>query len=216
MFLIRWLHKWFGLILGLQFLLWTLSGAMMALLDHHKVAAEDAVLPPPGIAAARRTCCPGRCRQRAAGAGAQAEAEAALRPLCLRGDDARRASGWSTRRTGQPMADRRRQGRRRWRWRAYSGIAPVRAVDPGRQDHAGDPRVSPLPLWRVEFADKDHTTLFVSADTGEVLGAKNDTWRLWDVAWMLHIMDYAERKSFNHPLIITVAHGAWPGWRSAA
>jgi hypothetical protein len=65
-----------------------------------------------------------------------------------------------------------------------------------------------LPVWRVEFADKDRNTLLVSATTGEVLGAKNDTWRLWDIAWMLHIMDYQERQSFNHPLIITVGVGA--------
>ena len=51
MFLIRWLHKWFGLVLGLQFLLWAVSGATMALLDHHKVAAEDAVLPVAQLAA---------------------------------------------------------------------------------------------------------------------------------------------------------------------
>ena len=31
MFLIRTLHKWFGLVLGLQMLLWSISGAMMAL-----------------------------------------------------------------------------------------------------------------------------------------------------------------------------------------
>ena len=45
MFLVRTLHKWFGLILGLQFLIWALSGAVMALLDHHKVSGEHAVLP---------------------------------------------------------------------------------------------------------------------------------------------------------------------------
>ena len=67
-----------------------------------------------------------------------------------------------------------------------------------------------LPAWRVEFADDQHTTLFVSARTGEVLGLRNDTWRLWDVFWMIHIMDYTERESFNHPLIVTVATGvAW-------
>ena len=43
--LMRWTHKWVGLVLGLQFLLWAVSGAMMALLDHHKVSAEDAILP---------------------------------------------------------------------------------------------------------------------------------------------------------------------------
>ena len=33
----RRIHKWVGLILGVQFLLWALSGSMMALLDQEKV-----------------------------------------------------------------------------------------------------------------------------------------------------------------------------------
>src|SRR3546814_20066086 len=36
----RRIHKWVGLILGLQFVLWTLSGSMMALLDKDQVAAH--------------------------------------------------------------------------------------------------------------------------------------------------------------------------------
>ena len=46
MFLIRTLHKWFGLVLGLQMLLWSISGAMMALLDHHKVSGEGSIREP--------------------------------------------------------------------------------------------------------------------------------------------------------------------------
>ena len=37
---------------------------------------------------------------------------------------------------------------------------------------------------------------------------RGDTWRTWDFFWMLHNMDYVNRKSFNHPLIIVVAFGA--------
>jgi hypothetical protein len=88
-------------------------------------------------------------------------------------------------------------------------VAPVRSVQPV-DEITLETRDLKLPIWRVEFADKDRTTLLVSATTGEVLGAKNNTWRLWDVFWMIHIMDYTERQSFNHPLIITVATGvAW-------
>ncbi len=45
----RRVHKWIGLILGLQFLLWATSGAMMATLDMKSVGgceeARDAVAP---------------------------------------------------------------------------------------------------------------------------------------------------------------------------
>ena len=64
-----------------------------------------------------------------------------------------------------------------------------------------------LPAWRVEFADKERTTLILNAVTGEVAGAKTNTWRLWDFFWMIHIMDYTDRQSFNHPLIIIIATG---------
>src|SRR3546814_12442686 len=37
---------------------------------------------------------------------------------------------------------------------------------------------------------------------------RGDTWRTWDFFWMLHNMDYINRSSFNHPLIIFVAFGA--------
>ena len=43
-FLIRRLHKWFGLVLGLQFLLWSISGAAMALIDHRKVAGDQSIV----------------------------------------------------------------------------------------------------------------------------------------------------------------------------
>ena len=38
--LFRRIHKWVGLILGLQFLLWALSGSVMALLDKDKVGGH--------------------------------------------------------------------------------------------------------------------------------------------------------------------------------
>lgn len=62
-----------------------------------------------------------------------------------------------------------------------------------------------LPVWRVDFDDAGSTTLYVSPETGRLLARRNDTWRLYDFFWMLHIMDYDAREDFNHPLLITAA-----------
>ena len=44
----RRLHKWVGLVLAVQFLLWMSSGVMMSVLDTDKVGgAEFRVKPPP-------------------------------------------------------------------------------------------------------------------------------------------------------------------------
>ncbi len=67
-----------------------------------------------------------------------------------------------------------------------------------------------LPIWRVDFRDEPNSSYYVSGTTGAILERRNDTWRWWDFFWMLHNMDYADRTSFNHPLIITVGFAmAW-------
>lgn len=207
MLFLRWMHKWVGLILGLQFVLWTFSGGVMALLDHHKVSADAAVQPQPDVSLPANLL---SLPDVATAAGAPV-LKLQLKPLFDRyvyeattPAGVRLIDAVSGRRLDVDAARAKILA-----VAAYSGFEPVTSVT--RVDKTTlETRKFALPAWRVGFADKDHTALFVSAETGEVLGAKNDTWRLWDVVWMIHIMDYTERNSFNHPLIITVATGvAW-------
>ena len=88
--------------------------------------------------------------------------------------------------------------------RDYSGPGQISSIDPVQapsmeiRRHSGD-------AWRVVFDDDDATTLYVAADDGRILERRNDTWRLFDVFWMLHIMDYKEREDFNNVLVILVS-----------
>ncbi|MGA0607183.1 PepSY domain-containing protein [Phenylobacterium sp. VNQ135] len=205
MFLIRTLHKWFGLVLGVQFLLWALSGAVMALLDHHKVSGEHALLPVAGLQAPAELLPLARVAQ----AIGQPIQKLQLKPLHdTYVYEATTPQGVKILDavTGAPMAIDAAKARElavgRW-----SGSEPPASVSYISR-HTLETRDLPLPIWRVEFADKERHALLVSATTGEVMAAKNDTWRLWDIAWMLHIMDYDDRQSFNHPLIITLGTGA--------
>lgn len=207
MILIRRLHKWFGLILGLQFLLWAASGTVMALLDDDKVSAQRAVLAEAQV--------PSPAAPLSLAGVAAAVEEPILRlqlkplfdtyvyelktPTSVRLVDAV---------DGRPVVIDAARAKALAVSR-YSGFEPVRSVERVATSTL-ETRDMALPAWRVEFADAEHTALFVSAANGEILGAKNDTWRLWDLAWMFHIMDYTERQSFNHPLIVMVGCGvAW-------
>jgi Na(+)-translocating NADH:ubiquinone oxidoreductase F subunit len=62
-------------------------------------------------------------------------------------------------------------------------------------------------VWRVDFSDADETSVYVSSVSGAVLEHRNSTWRLFDIFWMLHIMDYSERTNFNNPLLVSSAVG---------
>lgn len=203
--LLRRIHKWIGLVLGLQFLIWAVSGATMALLDMDRVAggkAKPAAVPasfPAGSSAwpaVRRSL------------GSQPLAGMEVRPLLDRhvievatsagvrlfdAEDGRpiRVDGGLARRVAEA---------------SYSGggrvvaIAPLRELELAVREHK-------LPIWRVDFADGANSSFYVSGETGKLLERRNDTWRIWDFVWMLHNMDYVNHTSFNHPVIVVLAFG---------
>lgn len=62
-----------------------------------------------------------------------------------------------------------------------------------------------LPIWQVNFNDWIDTSLYVSNSEAKVITARSSIWRIFDIFWMLHIMDYDEREDFNNPLVIFMA-----------
>ena len=199
--LFRRIHKWVGLILGVQFILWTVSGAVMALLDmeevggHGGAAAAPVITPWPQGMSPPPTTGPvqGLALRRIVGRPVyELRAEEGLSLL-----DAR--TGRQVMIDG-PLAAKIARA-------AYHHRAPVRSIErierPNLEarDHEG-------PMWRVNFADTDNSSSYVSATSGLPLVNRNDSWRTWDFVWMLHNMDYAKRTSFNHPLIIFAGFSA--------
>lgn len=203
--LMRQLHKWTALIVGIQVLLWLVSGLAMSLFDEQEVSGavsaafeHDVELLPVN----------GRIAEPA---GLAASAAQPLREIELK-----RQSG-------------------KWVWRVesedqvqlYDAIdgssieideAYVRGVAAAGYDGTGKPKTvtllsSPtlearghsIPMWKVDFDDRYRTSFYISADEGRILERRNDTWRWFDLFWMLHTMDYAERDNFNNPWVIAVA-----------
>ena len=197
----RRIHKWLGLVVGLQFVLWALSGSVMAMLDSDKVGGHSAA----PVATIARTW-PADLIPPPAGAG--------IKGLTLRRIVDRPVYEIRDRQ-GMRIVDAR-SGQRvlidaalaqqiaRDAFHQRSAIASVeRLARPNfeARDHAGA-------MWRVNFRDEENSSSYVSADTGRALVNRGDTWRVWDIAWMLHNMDYANRTSFNHPLIILMTFAA--------
>ena len=204
---LRRIHKWVGLVIGLQFLIWAISGAAMALLDMEEVAGGPAAEAP--------------AMALPAGSAGWPQIQQALK--------GEQVTGLRLRSLPQGPVFQATTGRGVRLFSAADG-SPV-AIDPAAASviaSAAHPqgaraiRVEPLaeltlpvrehalPIWRVDFADDRNSSYYVSGTTGELLERRNDTWRWWDVFWMLHNMDYSERTSFNHPLIITVGFAmAW-------
>ncbi len=199
------LHKFLGLVIGVQILLWVSGGFVMSFFDIERVRGEHLMaahaprpLPAAAVPAAVRAAIGDRGvlslsmevrldRPLAeivfADGGGRAlvdlESAAVLSPL---------DAGWAER---IARAD-------------YAGKADIAAVELIRENSPQEYR-GPLPVWRVALADDEETTLYISPETGRVLARRNRIWRLYDVFWMLHIMDYDARVNFNHPLLVGAA-----------
>jgi uncharacterized iron-regulated membrane protein len=62
-----------------------------------------------------------------------------------------------------------------------------------------------LPMYQVDFDDWISTTFYISPTSGDIASVRSDIWRLYDFFWMLHIMDYEQREDFNNLLLIVAA-----------
>jgi uncharacterized iron-regulated membrane protein len=201
----RRVHKWVGVILGAQFVLWAASGAGMALLDHDKVMGHGAAHKAGGGAIEGDVAAPADLLGALDGGAVTA---LSLRPLHDRlVYQAATPAGVKLvdARTAQPLVVDAPLAR---------AIAEhsMGDVEVRRVSYVPEPTLETRehgdPSWRIDFADADGTSVYVSALTGHEIARRTDSWRLFDLFWMLHTMDYAGRDNFNHPLIVIVAFGA--------
>ena len=60
-----------------------------------------------------------------------------------------------------------------------------------------------LPLWRIDFDDRFSSSFYIDPYSGVLATRRHQYWRIFDFLWMLHIMDYDERADAHNPLLIT-------------
>ncbi|WP_024891987.1 2Fe-2S iron-sulfur cluster binding domain-containing protein [Luteimonas huabeiensis] len=199
----RRLHKWIGLLVAAQFVLWMVSGLMMAWLDHDRVQGHTWRAHPAEPAAWPRDALPA-AQVLAAGGDVRGVASAWLgaTPVYEVSDAA--GTRLVDARSGLPLAlDSERVAR--LAQASYTG--PGLPGTPQLVERTLEARGHQGPFWRVDFSDAEDTTVYLSAQTGRVLVHRNRTWRLFDIFWMLHIMDYTGRSDFNNPLVVMAGIG---------
>lgn len=201
----RKIHKWIGLLIGIQLVLWMTSGVVMSLLNSDKVRGSEF------RAAKKASSTPWPLDTLPAETVLAAAAPPAVHAI---------STGWLLERPIYKLASEKsirmvdaRQGQaveltadvaQRLASASYTGTGkaqPAELVERSLETRAHEGR-----FWRVAFSDADDTTVYLSQQ-GDVLEHRNNTWRLFDFFWMLHIMDYSWRKDFNNPLVIGAAVG---------
>ena len=92
---------------------------------------------------------------------------------------------------------------------ATSIVSAVTSLTPLAVEEINDPepgseyRGRNLPLFKVVTKDQENKQINVYVDSisGQVVAIRSDQWRLWDLMWGLHIMDWETRDEINNWLL---------------
>lgn len=207
-------HKWIGLVIGVQALLWMISGVYMTVISldvihgdhlahtHHKPLAASGHLSNqelqrryPGMTRVELKRLLERDVYEVHAQGGVHLLDAASGVVLSPGDQ----------RTAIALAQSVYQG--------DAEVSRVEWITRAPQEVA----TRPVPMWAVHYADAGATTLYFSPYSGELLARRHSLWRWFDFLWMFHIMDYEARSDVNNTLLRVAAlvgtlfalSGAW-------
>ena len=83
----------------------------------------------------------------------------------------------------------------------FSGDEPIIAATLITDNPPREIGARRLPLWRVDFDDRYSTTFYIDPDIGRLVTRRHQYWRVFDFLWMLHIMDYVNRDNAHNLLL---------------
>ena len=205
MVFLKKLHKWVGLLIGIQVLLWLLSGLMLSLLDPAKVSGEQWALESSHSA---QTIHDGKLLEPNELTAEQMDDALSISLEVRRGQPVYRirhsdSTSLINASDGSAIATNEHDARILAR-QGFTGNGEITSIESGTAPDM-ETRNSTGVYWQVNFSDKAHTSIYISASTGDILERRNSYWRVFDFFWMLHIMDYSGHEDINNTLIIIVA-----------
>lgn len=210
MLLIKKLHKWLSLLVGLQLLIWLGTGLYFNLMDHEKASGNQ-------------------YRQRVV--QAQVDNSRLVEPKLILAKAAPAVAFKQISLLEKPyyLVTHEKGLYRHFNnsyslFDAYSGeqlfIDENIAEKLALSSYKGSGKVSNIQklsppyddilkerndVWQVNMADDINTSIYVDAGSGRIVKHSNDDKRFVDIFFMLHFMDYSSEGSFNNWQIIVLA-----------
>lgn len=209
--ILKWgvrIHKWVALVIGIQIFLWISGGVVMSVIPiervhgDHKIAEQSA----PVISPSDLIPLSDIVEKLHLQGVSDAHLTSVIQRPVWQISDAQGQPHLVDAQTGMQLNPVSQDLARQIAINDYNGKGQIKTIqmltDPPAEYSRGGP------IWQIVFSDRDATTLYVDPTTAEVRARRSATWRFYDFFWRLHVMDYDDGASFNHPLLITAAGAA--------
>mgnify|MGYP000367028372 CR=1 FL=1 len=214
---LRRFHRYMGVTIGIQFLLWTIGGLYFSWSDMDEIHGDYQRKPPPLLVPDTAAwVSPTVVLANLWAAGEQPDSILSLRLVPVLGTPCwqvifleKNAQHRHPRKAR--LADARTAALR-------PALSKEEAVEAASRQFNGEPivqsvayldevptdheyRENALPAWAISFTHPTNTTVYVAAELGTVEKFRNDKWRLFDWLWMFHTMDYESRDHIGNWLL---------------
>jgi hypothetical protein len=201
--LIRALHKWLGLLVGLQILIWLATGLYMVVLDIDFIHGDPLVknmqqklvipdTPLLGISDLRAKY------PDATHIGLRAVTGKTYYTVTTADD--RYLLDPENGDLKSPLDEATAREIAKHHFNGTAGILKTTLITSNPPMEIQSRR---LPLWRIDFDDRFETSFYIDPYTAALATRRHQYWRIFDFMWMLHIMDYEEREDAHNLLLIT-------------
>lgn len=193
-------HKWLMAFVGLQFVIWSVSGAYMVYFDIDYIHGDTLVnnaqqkVEPQQVRFELQTLL--QQYPQARQIGLEMLLDKAVYRFVL--DDEKfivdAGSGEMLSPLSQDIAEQLARAH-------YSGGGAISSVELLSAQAPFELNPAALPAWRVNFADLGAPAIYISARTGQLVGKRHDYWRLFDWMFRFHVMDYDDGGDIDNLLL---------------
>ena len=192
----RKFHKWLMLFLGIQFLIWSISGAYMVIFDIDYIHGDSLVVNHQTKLDAEKITYPLSALLKAyPGAENIAVASFIDQPVYhfTQGEEKYVINASN----GNKLSPLSENDALKAAKHFYSGSGQVTDVELITDNPPFELSRRALPAWRVNFEDFGSPSIYISAQTGKLVSKRHEFWRIFDLMFSLHVMDYEEEDPSN-------------------
>ena len=214
---IRKSHRYLGLVLGIQFLLWTIGGLYFSWSNMDEVHGDFQKRKAPLLSADGQMVSPAVVITNIKKIH-QVDSVASIQIIEILGNSFYQVRLANTMhspehsmqavnyladaKTGELRAPLTKEEAIQVASRRFNGKSNIKSVEyltatNGHHEY----RESPLPAYAITFDHPSATTVYVACELGTIQKFRNNKWRMFDFLWMLHTMDYQSRDNIGNILL---------------
>jgi len=204
--LVASIHKWLGLIVAIQLVIWTATGLFMASFHLVDVRGDRLIHPASHLAPVDMSKVKLTSTDALKAVAEDRPFEVTLRPLAgqpvyeIRADIGVFLVSAETGSVVSPLSEELARNVANSVWAGDGALKSIELVEMA-------PRESGLSgeAWAARFEGEGNRTLYISAVSGQVSAPRTDLWRTYDFFYGLHLMDYANHENANNLWTIALA-----------